>query len=272
MEPVVRKPAGAVSVVLAAPAVPDVDPAALKHRDPVLLADNGSLSHGVGWQRQRGSGGARFVVCKISFMGTIRVIERYPLTEEGWASAWSSLVRMDPGAARAILARLAARNAPVIWPDAVFPALGVQVRGEVVETYAVPSEVSALGALAGAEARLTDGSQAWSPGRAMFLPLAFAGLATKTMATAFVVFADGSYHEAALDGNAAVRAGQAEAVKFNLMANPAAPAPAPNPAAAPAPQEDDVAATLRTLASLHDQGLLTDEEFAAKRAEVIARI
>jgi Short C-terminal domain len=32
------------------------------------------------------------------------------------------------------------------------------------------------------------------------------------------------------------------------------------------------AATLRTLASLHDEGLLTDEEYAAKRAEVISRI
>ncbi len=52
-------------------------------------------------------------------------------------------------------------------------------------------------------------------------------------------------------------------VNFNLMAVPAA---------APAPQPDDVAATLRTLASLHDRGLLTDEEFTAKRAEVIVRI
>jgi hypothetical protein len=42
---------------------------------------------------------------------------------------------------------------------------------------------------------------------------------------------------------------------------------------APAAQPpEDVAATLRKLASLHDEGLLTDEEFAAKRAEVIARI
>jgi Short C-terminal domain len=32
------------------------------------------------------------------------------------------------------------------------------------------------------------------------------------------------------------------------------------------------AATLRKLASLHNEGLLTNEEYAAKRAEVIARI
>jgi hypothetical protein len=33
-----------------------------------------------------------------------------------------------------------------------------------------------------------------------------------------------------------------------------------------------VAATLRKLASLRDEGLLTDDEFAAKRGEFIARI
>jgi hypothetical protein len=148
-------------------------------------------------------------------------------------------------------------------PDAVFPALGVQVRGKVVEGYAAPSGAAALGSLAGSEARLTDGSQAWSPGRAIFLPVGLAGLATKTKAAAFVIFADGKYHETALDGNAAIRAAQAEAIKFNLMA--AVPAPL-------AQQQDDVAAILRKLVSLHNEGLLTDDEFAAKRAEVIARI
>jgi hypothetical protein len=148
-------------------------------------------------------------------------------------------------------------------PDATFAALGVQVRGETVETYGAPVGAAALGPLAGADARLTDGSQAWSPGRAIFLPVGLAGLATKTKAAAFVIFADGKYHETALNGNAAVRTAQAEAVKFNLIAG------IPTP---PAQQRDDVAAILRKLTSLHDEGLLTDEEFAAKRAEVIARI
>lgn len=60
-----------------------------------------------------------------------------------------------------------------------------------------------------------------------------------------------------------MRAAQAEAVKFNLMTGASV---------LPAQQQEDVAAVLRKLASLHDEGLLTDEEFAAKRAEVIARI
>jgi Short C-terminal domain len=148
-------------------------------------------------------------------------------------------------------------------PGAVFPALGVQVRGAAVEAYGAPLGSAALGSLAGAEARLTDGSQAWSPGRALFMPIGLAGLATKTKAVAFVIFADGKYRETVLNGNAAVREAQAQAVKFNLLS--AAPAP-------PAQQQDDAGVTLRKLASLHDEGLLTDDEFAAKRAEVIARI
>jgi hypothetical protein len=151
----------------------------------------------------------------------------------------------------------------VTAPDAAFPALGIQVREGAVEAYGAPLGARALGQLAGAEARLTEGSQAWSPGRAMFMPVGFTGLATKTKATAFVIFADGTYHETALNDNATVRAAQAEAVKFNLMAGQPAP---------PVQQQEDVAVVLRKLASLHDEGLLTDEEFAAKRAEVIARI
>jgi len=46
-----------------------------------------------------------------------------------------------------------------------------------------------------------------------------------------------------------------------------APAPAPAPAAAPA---DDPIAKLKELAELHDQGILTDDEFAAQKAKLLA--
>ena len=150
-------------------------------------------------------------------------------------------------------------------PDAVFPALGVQVRGDSVESHVPGYRPRVLGLLAGAQAQLTDGHQAWSPGRAVFLPIGLAGLATKTRTTAFVIFPDGSYHERVLDGNKAVGAAQGEALKFNLLASPPA-------AQQPQPAQEDTAATLRKLADLHREGLLTDEEYAAKRAEVIARI
>ena len=46
----------------------------------------------------------------------------------------------------------------------------------------------------------------------------------------------------------------------------AAPAPAP----APAPASDDMFEQLRKLAELKDQGILTEEEFAAQKARILA--
>ena len=46
----------------------------------------------------------------------------------------------------------------------------------------------------------------------------------------------------------------------------AAAAPAPAPAAA---GEGDMIAQLKQLAELHDQGILTDEEFAAQKAKLL---
>jgi len=49
------------------------------------------------------------------------------------------------------------------------------------------------------------------------------------------------------------------------------PQPAPEPVAAPAPAAgDDTISRLQQLASLHDSGALTDEEFAAAKAQVLA--
>jgi len=47
----------------------------------------------------------------------------------------------------------------------------------------------------------------------------------------------------------------------------AAPPPAPAPAAAP--QASDATSELERLASLHDSGALSDDEFAAAKAKVI---
>jgi hypothetical protein len=45
--------------------------------------------------------------------------------------------------------------------------------------------------------------------------------------------------------------------------------PPPPPASVP-PDEDDMYAKLSKLAELHDSGVLTDEEFAAQKARVLA--
>ncbi len=45
--------------------------------------------------------------------------------------------------------------------------------------------------------------------------------------------------------------------------------PAPAPAATAASGEDDMIAQLKQLADLKDQGILTDEEFAAQKAKLL---
>jgi hypothetical protein len=49
----------------------------------------------------------------------------------------------------------------------------------------------------------------------------------------------------------------------------AAPQEAPPPAAPAAPPQDELTAKLEQLASLHNQGILTDEEFSAAKAKAI---
>jgi hypothetical protein len=56
-----------------------------------------------------------------------------------------------------------------------------------------------------------------------------------------------------------------EQQQYEQQAAAAAPPPAP-PAAAPA---EDMNAELTQLAQLHSQGILTDEEFAAKKAQIL---
>ena len=40
-----------------------------------------------GKRQRRIDGGADFAVCMATFSGSVKAVERYPLTEEGWASA-----------------------------------------------------------------------------------------------------------------------------------------------------------------------------------------
>ena len=56
---------------------------------------------------------------------------------------------------------------------------------------------------------------------------------------------------------------QAQYDQQQAAAEPAAPAPAA------APAEPDMNAELTQLAQLHSQGILTDEEFSAKKAQIL---
>ena len=99
----------------------------------------------------------------------------------------------------------------------------------------------------------------------MFLPIGLTGLATKTKADAAVVFADGTVHTVPLDGNLAVREAQKQVVQFNALAGVSVPSAATDTAIEPAVR-------LRKLQELLDAGLVTKEEYEAKRAEIINSI
>src|SRR5260221_13088448 len=76
---------------------------------PRLLLESG-LRHSLGWQDDR-KAGPSFVVARLRPLGSVKVTERFPLTEQGWASAWQALSGLDASAAAAIAARLAEREA-----------------------------------------------------------------------------------------------------------------------------------------------------------------
>jgi hypothetical protein len=56
--------------------------------------------------------------------------------------------------------------------------------------------------------------------------------------------------------------------QMDAQAPPAPEAPAPAPAPAPEPQVDMIT-RLKELAELRDQGILTEEEFAAQKAKIL---
>jgi len=161
-----------------------------------------------------------------------------------------------------------------------FPALGVQIvpaGGEKVYTIGPHDQWKKtngsrlLGSLAGAQATVTDGSQAWSPGRAMFLPVALAGLATTAKANAAVVFPDGTVHTRALNGGSEIREAQVQVVQFNALAASNQPAygAASGPAGGLAQDPAGIAAELERLTTLRASGALDEEEFRAAKARII---
>jgi hypothetical protein len=65
---------------------------------------------------------------------------------------------------------------------------------------------------------------------------------------------------------AAYEQGQMDAMQQQQQMAP----PPPAPAAAPAAASDDISTKIQELAQLHAQGILTDEDFAAAKAKVLA--
>lgn len=269
--------------------MPFIPPGSL-WREPYLL-DNPGHTYSLGWQDARKTGPG-FLVGRRGGLGSVKVADRFPLTEDGWSGAWAALTAIDGDAAMSLLEVLDKRAAKYSAHDAekerrqrvyqvlaqaekvsLFRSLGVQVVASDDQVYTIgldspTAKTNAsrlLGSLSGSQAMVTDGAQAWSPGRAMLMPLALAALASKATADAAIVFSDGTVHATRLDGNAAVREAQLQVVRYNALAGvPAVPA---GPSSA-----GDHAARLRTLQELRDADLISEQEYQTKRAEIIDTI
>ena len=77
--------------------MPDIGPSEqVSH--PILVVDG--ISPTIGWQfRPRAKGGPAFVVRR-SGLGSLKVVESFPLTEDGWAGAGSLSFQRNPSPSR----------------------------------------------------------------------------------------------------------------------------------------------------------------------------
>jgi hypothetical protein len=84
--------------------MPTVPPDDLYRGAPYLLLQG--LRHSVGWQDVRKTGPC-FVVTTRRPGGSIKALQRFPLSEQGWADAWQVLSRIDADDAAALAVKLA---------------------------------------------------------------------------------------------------------------------------------------------------------------------
>jgi hypothetical protein len=90
------------------PPAPVVKPAEIWLDTPNVLLDGGRYTIGwQGWPEKKGGPG--FVILRRSALGTLKLVQRYPLTSEGWAQAWQDLVDVDADIADKTLLALARR-------------------------------------------------------------------------------------------------------------------------------------------------------------------
>ena len=70
------------------------------------------VSPTIGWQLQpQAKGGLSFVILRRTGLGGLKVVESFPLTEDGWTHAWHSLATHNPAAVPQVLVKLKAREA-----------------------------------------------------------------------------------------------------------------------------------------------------------------
>jgi hypothetical protein len=79
-------------------------------RSPYPVLDG--INPTIGWYfRRQADGGPVFVIIRRGALGSLKVLESFPLSESGWVDAWQSFATQNPAAVPKVLATLTARNA-----------------------------------------------------------------------------------------------------------------------------------------------------------------
>jgi hypothetical protein len=118
---------------------------------PILLGH--TAKHSIGWQTWRRSGTQYVTTMHAS--GRWRVLHKYPLTDEGWSSAWREIVSLDQAAAIAAIQRIRERSGDAPTDVAPPPTPAEQQLGpQVHDGLAVASLILSLVWLGGLGALL----------------------------------------------------------------------------------------------------------------------
>jgi hypothetical protein len=88
------------------PPIPEIQwPSKYESDIPFAFASGLPLTIGCQW-RSAGADSPAFVTLRRGKIGGYQILQRFPLTQEGWASAWKSLLTTDRAAAEAVKAAL----------------------------------------------------------------------------------------------------------------------------------------------------------------------
>jgi hypothetical protein len=107
------EPSSTGSDVQADPPIPDAPepvPDEIWSGTPNVVLDG--ARYAIGWQRfPAEKGGPAYVTARRGILGGRKVLERYPLTDDGWARAWAAFAQLDRATAEKTRATIAKRSA-----------------------------------------------------------------------------------------------------------------------------------------------------------------
>jgi hypothetical protein len=108
-----QQQADAPSAEVDSPPAPTPRASELWINAPFALLEAGRYT--IGWHNwAEGEGGLAFVTLRRGALGTSKIVNRYPMNDEGWDQAWRELSALDPATAervRAVLTRRAEAEA-----------------------------------------------------------------------------------------------------------------------------------------------------------------